>query len=78
MAGAVRAKPGADDSPSGVQKKQVRDAHDVTRERALWKRRGGKRKDAASWQTNCGRRTAASRSRTQSSTGWPRADRCAA
>eukprot|EP00966_Prymnesium_polylepis_P270418 6246993-Prymnesium_polylepis.1 len=30
MAGAVRAKPGADDSPSGVQKNQVRDAHDVS------------------------------------------------
>ena len=30
MAGAVRAKPGADDSPSGIQKKQVRDAHDVS------------------------------------------------
>jgi hypothetical protein len=30
MAGVVRAKPGADDSPSGVQKKQVRDAHDVS------------------------------------------------
>eukprot|EP00966_Prymnesium_polylepis_P296052 6838130-Prymnesium_polylepis.1 len=30
MAGTVRAKPGADDSPSGVQKKQVRDAHDVS------------------------------------------------
>eukprot|EP00966_Prymnesium_polylepis_P295613 6827081-Prymnesium_polylepis.1 len=28
MAGVVRAKPGADDSQSGVQKKQVRDAHD--------------------------------------------------
>ena len=30
MAGAVRAKPGADDGPSGVQKKQVRDARNVS------------------------------------------------
>eukprot|EP00966_Prymnesium_polylepis_P167702 3876585-Prymnesium_polylepis.1 len=30
MADAVRAKPGADDGPSGVQKKQVRDARNVS------------------------------------------------
>eukprot|EP00966_Prymnesium_polylepis_P123267 2849892-Prymnesium_polylepis.1 len=39
---------------------------------------GDKRKDASSWPTNCGRRTAASRLRIQSSTGWLRMASCRA
>eukprot|EP00966_Prymnesium_polylepis_P292019 6744024-Prymnesium_polylepis.1 len=67
MAGAVRAKPGADDSPSGILKKQVRDTHDVS----VPSGKGGGQKERRSKLANCSRRTVASRARIQSSTGWP-------